>query len=193
MEYYREIQLKDGRTCCLRNGTEQDGAAVLAYFNQTHGETDFLLTYPDENSFDAAQEAAFLREKAKSEDEIEIVAVVDGVIAGSAGIEAIGRKFKVQHRADFGISILREYWGLGIGQALLQASIECAENAGYAQLELTVVADNVRALTMYRKAGFVELGRNPKGFRSRVSGYQEVITMGLALPRPGTADNQESR
>ena len=29
MKYYKEIRLKDGRTLILRNGTEQDGEAVL--------------------------------------------------------------------------------------------------------------------------------------------------------------------
>ncbi|MCI6588835.1 MAG: GNAT family N-acetyltransferase, partial [Clostridiales bacterium] len=51
----------------------------------------------------------------------------------------------------------------------------------YEQLELTVVAENERAIALYRKAGFVEFGRNPRGFRSRTSGYQEIVHMLLAL------------
>lgn len=46
MQYHKEIQLKDGRQCRLRNGTAQDGAAALANFNLTHEQTDYLLTYP---------------------------------------------------------------------------------------------------------------------------------------------------
>ncbi|MCI9368669.1 MAG: GNAT family N-acetyltransferase, partial [Oscillospiraceae bacterium] len=53
--------------------------------------------------------------------------------------------------------------------------------AGYVQLELNVVADNVSALSIYKKAGFVEYGRNPKGFHSRLAGFQEVIYMRLEL------------
>lgn len=60
---------------------------------------------------------------------------------------------------------------------MLDACIECAKTAGYVQLELSVVAENARAVSMYRKAGFVEYGRNPKGFRSRLTGFQEVIYM----------------
>ena len=48
-------------------------------------------------------------------------------------------------------------------------------------MELNVVEDNERAVSMYQKAGFVECGRNPKGFRSRTSGYQEVVSMRLEL------------
>ena len=75
----------------------------------------------------------------------------------------------------------KEFWGLGIGQALTAACIDCARKAGYAQLELDVVADNASALALYKKFGFVEYGRNPKGFRSRNTGYQELVLMRLVL------------
>ena len=181
MEYSKQIVLKDGRTAILRHGVEADGAAVFEQFNQTHGETDYLLSYPDENSFTAEQEGKFLKRKAESANEVEIIALVDGRVAGTAGVDAIGAKYKLRHRAEFGISVLKEYWGLGIGRALMDACIECARQAGYAQLELTVVAENARAVEMYRRAGFVEFGRNPRGFNSRISGYQELVSMRLEL------------
>ena len=181
MEYSKQIVLKDGRTATLRHGVEADGAAVFEQFNQTHGETDYLLSYPDENSFTAEQEGQFLKRKAESANEVEIIALVDGRVAGTAGVDAIGAKYKLRHRAEFGISVLKEYWGLGIGRALMDACIECARQAGYAQLELEVVAENERAVAMYRRAGFVEFGRNPRGFNSRLSGYQELVSMRLEL------------
>ena len=61
------------------------------------------------------------------------------------------------------------------------SDIECAKDAGYTQLELNVVAENERAVSLYKKMGFVEYGRNPRGFNSRVSGYQEVVYMLLEL------------
>lgn len=181
MEYSKQIVLKDGRTAILRHGVEADGGAVFENFNLTHGETDYLLSYPDENSFTAEQEGKFLKRKAESANEVEIIALVDGRVAGTAGVDAIGGKYKLRHRAEFGISVLKEYWGLGIGRALMDACIECARQAGYAQLELTVVAENARAVEMYRRAGFVEFGRNPRGFNSRISGYQELVSMRLEL------------
>ena len=177
MKYEQKITLKNGKTALLRNGVEDDGKAVFENFNQTHAETDYQLTYPDENSFDPQQEGQFLAEKTASENEIEIIALVDGTVAGTAGIEAVGTKYKVRHRAEFGISILKQYWGLGLGKALTEACIQCAKQAGYAQLELNVVAENTRAIALYQKEGFVEFGRNPDGFRSRTSGAQELVYM----------------
>ena len=75
----------------------------------------------------------------------------------------------------------RKYWGLGIGRALMNACIDCARQAGYTQLELDVVADNARAMALYTQAGFTEYGRNPRGFKSRTAGYQELVYMRLEL------------
>ena len=181
MRYNQKVLLKNGKEALLRNADAADGYNVFDAFNATHAETDYLLSYPDENSFDPEQEAQFLQEKTKSPDEIEIIAIVDGKVAGCAGIRTVGRKYKVKHRAELGISVLKEYWGLGLGKALTKACIECAKEAGYSQLELNVVAENNAAISLYRSLGFVEFGRNPKGFNSRISGYQELVYMLLEL------------
>jgi ribosomal protein S18 acetylase RimI-like enzyme len=183
MEYRETILLKDGRTCVLRNGTFDDGQAMLDIYALTHAQTDYLLSYPDEVTMTALQEAQFLREKTDSENEIELLAEVEGRIVGAAGIAALGKKEKIRHRADFGIGIDRAYWGLGIGRALTRACIELARQAGYSQLELEAVADNAHALALYESEGFREYGRNPRGFRSRYTGWQELVYMRLELDR----------
>ncbi len=175
------VELKDGRECVLRSGTADDAGSVLDIFIKTHEQTDFLLTYPDENTFTVEQERDFLQKIAESDNEIYILAEVGGIAVGSAGVESVGDKCKLRHRASFGISIDKAYWGLGIGMALTKACIECAGSAGYSQIELDVVAENKAALSLYRKAGFVEYGRNPRGFRSRLNGWQELVLMRLEL------------
>ncbi len=181
MKYSKKCILKNGKEAWLKNGEASDGGAVYENFNATHAETDYLLSYPDENSFDTEQESQFLEEKTNSPNEIEIIALVDDKVVGTAGIEAVGTKYKVRHRAEFGISILREYWGLGLGRALTEACIQCAKDAGYLQLELNVVAANERAVALYRDLGFVEFGRNAMGFNSRTDGFQELVYMLLKL------------
>ena len=57
------------------------------------------------------RESSFLKAKTESSNEIEIIAVVDGKIAGTAGIDAVGNKYKTKHRAEFGIGIAKEFWG----------------------------------------------------------------------------------
>ena len=181
MKFEKVVVLKNGKKALLRNADYRDGNTVFELFHRTHEESDFLLSYPEENSFNAEQEANFLKKKTDSLNEIEIVAMIDGQAVAVAGIEAVGIKYKVKHRAEFGISVLKDYWGLGIGSALLEACIECAKEAGYKQLELNVVANNIAAVNLYKKFGFKEFGRNPRGFNSKVSGYQELVYMYLDL------------
>ena len=181
MYYSEKLILKNGREALIRNGDAADGAAVYVHFMESHAETDYLLSYPDENSYDEAQEADFLAEKTKSPNAIQLIALVDGRIVGSAGIEPVGKKDKVKHRAELGITVSKAYWGLGLGRALMQACIHCAREAGYEQLELNAVAENERALNLYRSCGFTEFGRNPRGFKSRTGAYQELTYMLLPL------------
>lgn len=182
VEYRETITLKDDRSCTLRNGTEEDGQALLDVFVLTHGETEFLLTYADECTFTAEDEARYLGEKTEDPRGIEIVAEVGGTIVGSAGIDAVDAgKDKLRHRAELGVSVARAYWGLGIGRALVRACVTCARRAGYRQLELDVVAENASAIALYRSEGFVEWGRNPRGFRTRDGRWQELVLMRLEL------------
>lgn len=55
------------------------------------------------------------------------------------------------------------------------------EKAGFLQLELEVVAENENAIKLYQKYGFVEFGRNPRGFKTREGKWQELVLMRLEL------------
>ena len=174
MLYYREISLKDQRKCLLKNAERADAAAFLHYFTQAHAETDFLTTYADEGTHSVED----MEER-----------FVDGILVGSAGNHALSTREKLRHRADFGISILREYWGQGIGAALTGACIDCAKEAGFRQLELEVVGDNENAVRLYKRYGFVEYGRNPRGFLTRDGRWQELVLMRLELEDAGARKN----
>ena len=117
--------------------------------------------------------------------------MIDGKAVGLAGIACVGSKEKVRHRAEFGISVDQEYWNLGIGRALTKSCIECAKSAGYSQLELDVVAENDNAIALYESLGFTEYGRNPKGFRSRLTGWQELVLMRLELNKQAAEQETE--
>ena len=181
MRYAETVLLQGGVELLVRNAVASDARALRDIMQRTHAETDYLLSYPDEQSADDEQEARSLAETERSGNEVELVAILDGRIVGSAGITAVGSRRKVVHRARFGISVLKDYWGMGIGRVFMESCIDCARRAGYAQLELEVVADNERALSLYRRAGFEEYGRNPRGYRSTTAGYQELVHMRLEL------------
>ena len=100
----------------------------------------------------------------------------DGQIIASADVCGYKQKRRL-HRAELGISVRKDYWNQGIGSAMMERLIAFAVRCGYEQIELSVVAENEPAIAMYEKAGFVEFGRNPRGFKSRFTGYQELVYM----------------
>ena len=77
----------------------------------------------------------------------------------------------------------------GLGAALTGACIDCAKEAGFRQLELEVVGDNENAVRLYKKYGFVEYGRNPRGFLTRDGRWQELVLMRLELEDAGAREN----
>lgn len=181
MRYAKTVLLTGGVELLVRNAVVSDARALRETMQRTHAQTDYLLSYPEEQGGNDEQEARSLEETERSCNEVELVAIIDGCIVGSAGVSAVRSRRKVAHRARFGISVLKDYWGMGIGRILMEASIDCARRAGYTQLELEVVADNERAVSLYRRAGFEEYGRNPRGYHSTAAGYQELVHMRLEL------------
>ncbi len=181
MRYLQTRYLENGSELVLRNAEAEDAEALLRVFDRTHEETDYLLTYPEERSITPEEEEQYLRRNEESDRDIEILAFLEGKLVGMAGINAAGSRIKTRHRATFGISILKEYWGMGIGRCLTEACIACAKKAGYAQIELDVVAENERAIALYTSFGFTEFGRNPLGFRTKDGRYQELVDMRLPL------------
>lgn len=182
MEFNKTIVLKNGKECLLRNVTADDSEEFINMFSVILGETDNLLTYPEEFKYTVEEEAEFLNNKHTSEFAIEICAVTDGKIVGTGGFDPIDiNKIKLKHRAEFGICILKEYWGLGIGKAITEACINCARQAGYSQLSLEVVSNNENAVSLYKKLGFEEYGRNPKALKLKNGKYQEFVLMQLDL------------
>ncbi len=48
MKYSKNYILKDGSECLVRSAREEDAEGVLNNFILTHGQSDFLTSYPDE-------------------------------------------------------------------------------------------------------------------------------------------------
>jgi RimJ/RimL family protein N-acetyltransferase len=178
----RTIILKDGRECVLRPTHPDDSADMIEYMRRTAGETEFLLRYPDEVSFTLEQEQQLLGSILNDPGNVMMVAVVDGRVAGNASINGIGAKRKIRHRCSLAIALYRDYWGLGIGTAMIGYLTELARQIGFSQIDLEVVAENEQALALYRKCGFVESGRRVNALKFDDGTYHDEILMIKKLP-----------
>ena len=160
----KEIRLKDGRTAQLVSPTADMAEEMLRYLRDTCAETPYLLRTPEECDMTLEDEAAFLRSIENSENDVMILCLVDGRIAGNCRLNRNVHR-KTRHRGSIGIALYREFWGLGIGAALLRELIALAESWELLQLELDVVEGNERAVRLYEKMGFSVAGVTPNAIR----------------------------
>ena len=103
-----------------------------------------------------------------SEGHTGIVAVLDGRIVGSAGVDQY--KGRRSHVGGIGLCVHDDFHRRGFGSALLAALIDLADNwRGLRRLELTVYVDNAPAIALYKKYHFVIEGtRRQDAFRDGV-------------------------
>lgn len=174
----REITLKDGRVCTLRSAEKGDAEEMLRYMMQVLGETPYLLSAPEDFAqISPESEADFIEATLDAERAVMITAFEDDRIIGSADLRTIGSRQRVRHRCGMGITILKEYWGVGLGSAIMEALIDSARALGYEQLELEVVTENRRALSLYLKYGFQVYGRLPNKVRYDDGTYADDYLM----------------
>lgn len=173
----RSIRLKDGRDCILRPTGPDDAAALIEYLEKTSGETPFLLRYPDEVVYTLEQERTLLERIRNDPRSVMMAAVVEGRIAGNCSISGLGQQRKLRHRCSLAIALYREFWGLGIGSAMIGYLTELARQIGYEQLELEVVAENEAARALYARCGFEVYGRRPRAMRFDDGSLHDEILM----------------
>ena len=86
-----------------------------------------------------------------------IVAVLAGQIVGHA--ELTRHPGRRSHAGSVAVAVHDAWHGHGIGRTLMQALLDTADRwLGLRRLELEVFADNLAAIALYRKLGFVEEG-----------------------------------
>ena len=173
----KTITLKDGRTCILKPPAPEMAEEMVGILKQVAAETPFLSRYPDEVDATPEDEKEFLAGSLESTDSALVIATVDGKIAGHAGVHGSRVRRKTRHRCMMGISLLEEYWGLGIGTAVIGYLGELGKQMGYEQMELIMVAENERAGALYRKCGFAECGRQYRGMKFDDGTYHDEILM----------------
>ena len=110
--------------------------------------------------------------------QVTFAAVVNGRVVGNAGLHPINDNPRQKHVCSLGISIAEAYQGRSVGRALMNACLDFADNwANYARVELTVHADNARAVKLYESLGFAHEGRL-RDFSFREGGYVDALFMG---------------
>jgi L-phenylalanine/L-methionine N-acetyltransferase len=113
----------------------------------------------------------------------KLVAVAGDRIVGAAGLHVGHPGLRRLHVRELGIGIAREWQGRGVGRQLIARLLDWADNwAGVLRVELTVHADNDRAIALYRKMGFVEEGRH-RAYALKNGRYVDAFFMARLHPK----------
>lgn len=147
-----------------REARPEDAGAVLEFCKAVGGESDNLSFGAEGYPATEEQEASFL-ENSLSDPNFRFLLALDGAtIVGTSSVQKYGRP-RMAHRSSIAISVRKSHWGKGIGSGLMEQQLEFAKNAGAEIMELEVRADNVRAIGLYKKFGFVPFGTFPRFFK----------------------------
>ncbi len=113
---------------------------------------------------EAVAERLGRRIDARGESAEYLAAIVDGTMAGSGTVDVAdpihpGNMARPIPTAEFGVSVLVDWRGRGIGRALIGHLEAWAADRGIEQMILSVSEANVDAIRLYRELGYVDAGR----------------------------------
>ena len=142
-------------------------------------QTPFMMRSEGEFGLTLEQEIEFISSKLKSKNYLFLVAVLNGTIVGTLGFNGSTLK-KYKHSGEFGMGVLKDYWGNGVGSLLLQSLIDWAKENQILKINLKVVSTNGRAIRLYEKFGFIYEGKIVAGVFMEDK-YEDLIVMGKVI------------
>jgi RimJ/RimL family protein N-acetyltransferase len=173
---YKTLRLRDMRIAKLDWLREEDLPEAVEALNSVIREGKYL--YLNDVIIDMQFERLWFERNTKA-GMIYLVARLGGKVIGGASIHP--QTDKRAHVARFGIFIRDGYRNLGLGTAMTKAFIEIAKKRGFEILQLSVFANNTRALDVYEKCGYKEIGKLSRDIKFLNGEYTDRILMELPL------------
>lgn len=164
----------------IREAKKEDAKAIIEYVNIIAGQSDFLTFGAGEFDISIEDEEKVIENSLKKENKLFIIAEYEDEIIGNLNFSG-GSRQRTAHTGEFGISVLEEYWGNKIGEELINYLITWGkESTIIRKINLRVRTDNERAISLYRKLGFIEEGILKRDFLIQNKFYDSLM-MGLLL------------
>ncbi|HDP70354.1 MAG TPA: N-acetyltransferase [Actinobacteria bacterium] len=158
------LKAKNGQKIEIRHLRMSDVRKAADFINATVDENLMLLR---DRKVTLREEKEWIEEifkKINRGQGIFLVAEAGKKIVGTCVLEC--QSYRQNHIARFGIAILTDYQGIGIGTKLTERVLEMASKIdGLEIIELGVFATNKRAIDFYRELGFKEVARIPNYFK----------------------------
>lgn len=177
----KTYRLSDGTSVTLRQGTKSDAErmkyCVTEYIRENSGQVWDIGEFSPTLEF----EEKWIEEMLDHPCEILLVAVLDGKIVGNIDFH-IGKRKRIAHVGEFGMAVLPEFKGKGIGSLLLQELLNWAKSTdGVEKINLRVLANNKAAVRLYSKFNFKEEARKKNEIKYSDGTYTDEVHMSLFL------------
>ncbi|MFK4436508.1 ribosomal protein S18 acetylase RimI-like enzyme [Paenibacillus sp. RC73] len=137
----------------IRSTAVEDAKSLSELRLQIDSETENMDRESGEEFIDASGFEEIIKTDQESPRNLFLVAEIENRIVGFSRCEGTNLK-RLLHKVEFGICVLKEFWGYGIGKNLLRESIIWADSVGIQKMVLNVLETNENAIELYKKQGF---------------------------------------
>ena len=176
MKINAEVININGREVLFRSPEEADARMLLDYLKTVCGETRYLVKEPEEVAFTLEQEKEFINRNNQSDSDLILLGFLNGQHVGNCSLMGMpGSRYR--HRVSLGIALYQKYTGLGIGRAMIEKILTTAKEKGFEQVELEVMADNEKAIALYKSFGFQIYGTLPDNMKYKDGTYGDAYWM----------------
>lgn len=174
----KKIKLKNGEILTLTSPKVDNAQEMADYYTTIVAQTRFISSDIMDSKATKESQQGWIEGTLHDEQSLVILAQIDGKIVGLGNVNPKrNNKVRYRHVCLVGVSVLKEYWGLGIASAIMKGLIEFAKKARFEQIELDVVSTNESAVHLYKKFGFIEEGRLTHAMKYTDGTYADFIIM----------------
>ncbi len=151
--------LKNKKILDICEADSKNAEEILAVLKQIGSETEFLVIDANGISLSLEQEKVYLDKNKKSINNKTFIGKVDRKIVTTCGLQGSASN-RVDHNVSIGLSVLKDYWNIGIAQHMMNYLINYCKLTGVIKnLTLQVRSDNEAAIHIYDKLGFNKIGK----------------------------------
>jgi RimJ/RimL family protein N-acetyltransferase len=175
---------KTGQAFIVKTALPMDAEGTREFMYQALSTNKHFIQLPYEFTRSKSEEKKILKNRWNSKNEITLIAVSNSKIIGLLMVNT-NSKTRTLHTGEFGIAILKEAQGLGIGNAMMEALLNWAKAlTSLERIELRVHAENEAAIKLYKKFGFNVEGRRIRAIKYDDGIYMDELIMCYHLTNP---------
>ncbi len=169
----RMVELKDSRKVTLRLLEVSDRDQLLDMFSTM---SDKALEW----GMPPYAKETIDRWMSNIEKLIPLIAIFNEKIVGYASV------FRHTHPrekgvSDMGIYLHQDFHGVGLGTAMTETVLSIAKEQGLHRISLHVAEDNIAAVKLYKKLGFIIEGTMRDAYYGVDGKYHNMLVMGIVF------------